>query len=695
MRGSKGRPRVIPAVTANSPRRPAPARLPVRLGVGIAGLAAIAGATWRGRDFARSLATTRAAEAAMRQSEARFRSLIEATSAIVWTTGSDGEFRDPQPSWEAFTGQSFDDMLGFGWVDAIHPDDRETSRAAWADAAATGRVYEIEHRIRRHDGAYVDMQARAAPVCGADGTAREWVGIHSEIGERKAAERALAAAKFKAEEAALAKSQFIANMSHELRTPLSAVIGYAEMLEEDYEGADPVEVRADLSKITANARHLLDLINAVLDLSKIEAGRDELYTERFDADALIGTVVDTAQALVAKNDNRLLVDVPTALGEIGSDVVKLRQCLFNLVSNAAKFTSNGQITLSAHRSDAFIVFEVRDTGIGMTPEQVGRLFERFMQADNSVTRQYGGSGLGLAITRAFAQRLGGTVTVESRLGEGSCFRLAVLTDLQKDVTREDEDSPVLSEARSTVLVIDDERPMRELLQRFLEREGFQVLTASDGEAGLAMAHRYRPSAIMLDVMMPRMDGWAVLNALKADPVLADTPVVMVTVSRERGLSLSMGAVDHLPKPVDWTRLKTILDRYRVAEAQQALLAGSDIDTKAALKAAFDSEGWTLGSTSISALLAGTLPAHKPQLVLVDLADAPDGLSDLPSIRERVGAATPIVVLSDGIGAEARRAIRAIDADMIEAANGNALAAKLKAFLGDHTPETFATPSGAE
>ncbi len=670
-------------------------RLPVRLGFGIAGLAAIAGATWRGRDFARSLAATRAAEAAMRRSEARFRSLIEATSAIVWTTASDGEFRDPQPSWEAFTGQSFDDMLGFGWVDAIHPDDREASRAAWIDAAVTGRVYEIEHRIRRHDGAYIDMQARAAPVRGADGAVLEWVGIHSEIGERKAAERALAAAKFKAEEAALAKSQFIANMSHELRTPLSAVIGYAEMLEEDFDGADPAEVRADLGKITANARHLLDLINAVLDLSKIEAGRDELYIERFDADALIGTVVDTAQALVTKNSNRFVVDVPMPLGEIGSDVVKLRQCLFNLVSNAAKFTSDGQITLSARRDGAFVTFEVRDTGIGMTADQVGRLFERFVQADNSVTRQYGGSGLGLAITRAFAQRLGGTVTVDSRPGEGSCFRLAVLADLQEDGALPDEDRPVLIEARSTVLVIDDERPMRELLQRFLEREGFQVLTASDGKAGLTMAHRYRPSAIMLDVMMPRMDGWAVLNALKADPLLADTPVVMVTVSRERGLSLSMGAVDHLPKPVDWTRLKTILDRYRVAETPQALLAGSDGDTEAALRAAFDSEGWTLGSTGIAGLLAGTLPAHPPQLVLIDLADAPDGLGDLPAIRERIGAATPIVVLSAGMGAEARRAIRAIDADMIEAANGTVLAAKLKAFLADHAPGTAATPSGAD
>ena len=654
-----------------------PSSIPLRLGVGLAGMAALAGATWRGRRYGRSRAALREAEQAIRDSEARFRSLIEATAAIVWTTGADGEFRVPQPDWEQFTGQPLDQMLGLGWLAAIHPDDRDGTAAAWIEAARTATVYDTEHRLLRRDGCYVDMQVRAAPVRDAHGAIVEWVGIHTEITVRKENERALAAAKARAEEAALAKSQFIANMSHELRTPLSAVIGYAEMLEEEVGEAEPDEIRADLAKITANARHLLDLINAVLDLSKIEAGRDELYLERVDADALVTTVADTARALVSRGANALVIDVPEPLGEIGSDVVKLRQCLFNLVSNAAKFTQAGTITLSARRTGRMIRFAVADTGIGMTPEQLDRLFERFVQADSSVTRKYGGSGLGLAITRAFAERLGGTVDVESVAGMGSTFYLEVPIETVLEPAPIAEDAPVLADDVSTILVIDDERPMRELLERFLTKEGFRVITAADGAAGLAAARAHRPSAIMLDVMMPRMDGWAVLSALKADPDLAAVPVVMVTVSRERGLSLSMGAVDHLPKPVDWTRLKALLDRYRVAETQHALLVGSDDDTAGTLGTALAREGWTLDRADLRDIPAG---GPSPDLLMLDLTGHPHAIDELPAWRARVGDAMPIVALSDAIGAADRRAIAAIDAEAIETGDLSAMMNELKGVL---------------
>lgn len=651
--------------------------IPLRLGIGLAGMATLAGGAWRGRHYRQSRAALRDAEHAIRESEARFRSLIEATAAIVWTTGPDGAFRAPQPGWEAFTGQSFDRMAGQGWLDAIHPDDRDSTAAAWDRAARTATVYDTEHRLRHRDGHYVDMQVRAAPVRDARGAIVEWVGIHSEISARKEHERALAAAKARAEEAALAKSQFIANMSHELRTPLSAVIGYAEMLEEEVGEAEPEEMRADLAKITANARHLLDLINAVLDLSKIEAGRDELYLERVDADALVATVADTARALVSRGANALVIDVPEPLGEIGSDVVKLRQCLFNLVSNAAKFTQAGTITLSARRTGRTIRFAVADTGIGMTPEQLDRLFERFVQADSSVTRKYGGSGLGLAITRAFAERLGGTVDVESVAGVGSTFVLDVPVETVLEPAPIADDAPVLADDGSTILVIDDERPMRELLERFLTKEGFRVITAADGAAGLAAARAHRPSAIMLDVMMPRMDGWAVLSALKADPALAAVPVVMVTVSRERGLSLSMGAVDHLPKPVDWTRLKALLDRYRVAESQHALLVGSDDETAGILGTALAGEGWTLDRAGLRDAPAGGAP---PALLMLDLTGHPHAIAELPAWRARVGDAMPIVALSDAIGAADRQAIAAIDAEAIETGDLAEMMKDLKGVL---------------
>lgn len=649
-------------------------------GAAVAGAGLLAWGGWRGRRYQQTQAAAARAERAMRRSEARYRSLIEATAAIVWVTDKGGEFREAQPGWEAFTGQKLPEMLGLGWLAAIHPDDRAETARTWRIAAAEGTPYEIEHRLRRRDGPYVEMQVRAAPVRSADGEIIEWVGVHTEISARKANERALAAAKDKAEEAALAKSQFIANMSHELRTPLSAVIGYAEMLEEDAEEVEPDALRSDLAKITANARHLLDLINAVLDLSKIEAGRDELYIEEVDVDALVRTVGDTAEALVSNNRNRLAIDVPEPIGHICSDLVKLRQCLFNLVSNAAKFTENGTITLAATRSGERVTFTVTDTGIGMTPDQIAKLFERFVQADNSVTRKYGGSGLGLAITRAFAERLGGEVSVESEPGVGSTFRLEVAADLHapaEPVLPEPEPEEAINRA-APILVIDDEKPMRELLERFLHREGLEVVTAADGAAGIEAARRRRPAAIMLDVMMPRMDGWAVLGALKADPALADVPVVMVTVSPERGLSLSMGAVDHLPKPVDWKRLKALLDRYRNVQAKRALLVGADEETARAVAQAAQEEGWVLIRNEADRAAAPGEDA--PDLLLIDIVEGRDSLGDLPALRRRFGPDVPIVALSDGSLPPPRRALERADADLIEGVDAAALADELKTLL---------------
>ncbi|SFP57564.1 ATP-binding response regulator [Sphingomonas rubra] len=641
--------------------------------VGAATAAYVARARLRGG--ADAIAVARRAERERRESEARYRSLIDATAAIVWVTGPDGEFHDEQAGWTRFTGQTLAGMRAEGWLAAVHPDDRGATIAAWRRAAECGGVYEVEHRVLRHDGVYVDMQVRAAPVRDDRGVIVEWVGIHFEVTERKANERALAAAKIRAEEAALAKSQFIANMSHELRTPLSAVIGYAEMLEEDLDDVPPDELRADLGKITANARHLLDLINAVLDLSKIEAGRDELHVEAVDLDALVRGVAETAEPLVRRNDNRLVVDVAEPLGTARTDLTKLRQCLFNLVGNAAKFTEAGTVTIQARREPGRVIFAVADTGIGMTAEQRDRLFERFVQADSSVTRRFGGSGLGLAITRAFAERLGGTVTVESEEGQGSTFTLAV-ADVLEEAPGSIEPVGQRLDGPAPILVIDDERPMRELMERFLRREGLAVVTAADGEAGLRAARARRPAAIMLDVMMPRMDGWAVLETLKADPALAEVPVVMVTVSPERGLSLSMGAVEHLAKPIDWRRLKTVLDRYRGAEPRRAVLVGSDEGTAAAVQAAARAEGWTVRHADS----AHRLVAADMDLLVLDVGADTERLCDLPAIRRELGAGVPIVALSDGSASPPWRVVQAADVELVETADAAGLADELRALL---------------
>ena len=390
-------------------------------------------------------------------------------------------------------------------------------------------------------------------------------------------------------------------MSHELRTPLSAVIGYSEMMEEEVEDLGEASLLVDLGKIKSNARHLLSLINDVLDLSKIEANRMDTYAETVDVAALMDEVAGTVDGLVKQKNNILQLDLAEDLGTMRTDVVKLRQCLFNLIGNAAKFTQNGRVVLAARRvgggADGLLIFEVRDSGIGMTADQVSRLFQRFTQADETTTRKFGGTGLGLAITRAFARLLGGDVAVTSHLGQGTTFTISLPATMTE--IREDESVPTTRQGpasgeHAAVLVIDDDPAQRDLTVRFLERQGFTAMSAPDGAAGLELARRHPPRAILLDVMMPQMDGWSVLNALKADPKLAAIPVIMVTFVDERMLSTALGAVDHVNKPVDWDRLKSVLDRLREAEGEVLVV---DDDPEACARgcaSCWNAAGWTVG-----------------------------------------------------------------------------------------------------
>ena len=531
------------------------------------------------------------AERRLRESEERFRTLIETSAAIVWTTTPSGELSGPQPSWTAFTGQAPGDLAGSGWLQAVHPEDRDLTVEAWNRAVAGHANYAIEHRLRRADGEWRTMAVRGVPILD-DGETREWVGTHTDITERKRAEEELTAAKAAAESANRAKSQFLANMSHELRTPLSAVIGYSEMLEEEIEEAGDEALLGDVRKIQSNARHLLSLINDVLDLSKIEADRMTSFAETFAVEELVRGVASTVEPLVQQKGNTIVLELAPDLGEMRTDQVKLRQCLFNLVSNAAKFTEKGRITLRAARSGDDLVFSVADSGIGMTPEQLARLFERFSQADVSTTRRFGGTGLGLAITRAFCRLLGGDVEVASTYGEGSTFTIRLPAEMPEQPAEEAEAPSPAGTGRHVVLVVDDDAAQRDLLTRFLEREGFAVQTASDGRAGIELARAHHPRAILLDVMMPQMDGWSVLSALKADPKLATIPVVMVTFVNEPGLSESLGAAETVLKPVEWERLKNVMERFR-GDAGDILVVDDDPDARARLRSVLERNGWTV------------------------------------------------------------------------------------------------------
>ncbi|MGI3899883.1 MAG: response regulator, partial [Janthinobacterium lividum] len=592
------------------------------------------------------------AEKTTKESEERFRSLVQASASIIWTADPTGAFVAPQPNWTRFTGQSEEASLGFGRFDRLYPDDVEATRAAWRKATVAGLPIALEHRVRRADGEWRHMALSVAPVLDENGAIREWIGSHTDITDRKEAELALAAAKDAAEAANRAKSSFLANMSHELRTPLSAVIGYTEMLEDEAEDMGEEAMLTDLGKIKTNAKHLLGLINDVLDLSKVEAEKMDVFAEDIEVAAFVRDAAGTVEALVQRKSNELVIDVADDLGTMHSDAVKLRQCLFNLLSNAAKFTEGGTITLGVRREASekgdWISFSVRDTGIGMTVEQVSRLFERFAQADETTTRKFGGTGLGLALSRAFARLLGGDVTVESVEGQGTCFTLRVPAALPEPTLQPDVKATLeaLHGTGELVLVIDDEASQRDLMSRFLQRQGFTVRTASDGRSGLDLAKSLLPHIVLLDVMMPGMDGWSVLRALKADPATSAIPVIMVSFVADPGMSITLGAADAVPKPVDWIKLKSVLDQFRETGGD-VLVVDDDADVRHRLRTVLEKNGWTVQEAG-NGLEALERVAHAPpHLILLDLTmPVMDGFAFLHRLREMPAHADiPVIVLS--------------------------------------------------
>jgi len=449
------------------------------------------------------------------------------------------------------------------------------------------------------------------------------------------------------------KSEFLANMSHELRTPLNAIIGYSEMLQEDAVDLGAEQFTDDLKRINAAGKHLLELINAVLDLSKIEAGKMELYLERFEVAGLVRDIAAVIQPLAAKNANRLEVHCADAVGVMRADLTKVRQALFNLLSNACKFTDRGTVTLAVSREAGdrpeSVVFRVSDTGIGMTPEQLARLFEAFSQADAATTRKYGGTGLGLALSRRLCRMMGGDVTAESLAGRGSTFTIRLPAEVPEVVEEPvaPAAAPVAGSASGvgTVLVIDDEAAVRDLMQRFLTREGFRVVTASGGEEGVRLARELRPDAITLDVMMPGMDGWAVLSALKADPDVADIPVIMLTIVDDRNLGYALGASDYLTKPIDRERLVTILKEHR--RDLPVLVVDDDAEVRQLFRRILEPEGYAVVEAENGRAALERLRDVSPSVILLDLMmPEMDGFEFVAEFRRHEPwRAIPIVVVT--------------------------------------------------
>jgi PAS domain S-box-containing protein len=595
--------------------------------------------------------------AAVQRERQYFADLVRNSPVAIVTIDNDYQVMSWNPAAEALFGYHADEALGRNIDDLISrtADIRQDAHAKSRQLAQAGETDHMVAQRNRKDGSLVDVEGRAVMVK-VEGRKLGYILIYHDITELKEAQRA-------AEQANAAKSTFLATMSHELRTPLNAIIGFTRIVRRKAVGAMPARQIENLDKVLHSAEHLLGLINTVLDIAKIEAGRMDVQPASFSPAALVDACLTTAQPLV-RPGVALDKEVAAGLPPIFSDQDKVKQILLNLLSNAAKFTHQGTIRLRVRREcrasggraggavQEWTVFEVADSGIGISAEALGRIFEEFRQADTSTTRRYGGTGLGLSISRHLARLLGGDLTASSALDAGSTFTLALPARYgERPGPVEPALQPPESQPeRPIVLAIDDDPDAIELLQEDLADAGYRVVGARDGDEGLRLAKALRPYAITLDIMMPSKDGWQVLHELKSDPITRGIPTILLTIVDKKALGYQLGAADYLVKPLDRAALLAALERVSRASAgapRRLLVVDDDADLIDMVRQLLAESAYEIEAAGDGVAALEAIARRRPDVVLLDLMmPRLDGFGLIERLRERPEhAAIPIVVLT--------------------------------------------------